>query len=99
MDISKYKKADVLRILYNNSRPLGMGKLHFTPEEMTKEEAQAEIDSGYTYFDYIKGRVMKIDISSDELRTELYNRDNGEGAAERALSVLEKPKRMIRISE
>ena len=89
MDISKYDKADVLRVLYNNSGPLGMGILHFTPKEMTREEAQAMLDTGQTYFDYVKGRVMKIDLSSDELGTEVYNRDNGNDAAEKALAVLD----------
>ena len=89
MDISKYSKSDVLRILYNNSKPQGMGFLHYIPEDMTKEEAQAMLDAGQTYFDYVHGRVMKIDLSNNELRTALYNRDNGPDAAENALSVLD----------
>jgi sarcosine oxidase delta subunit len=28
---------------------------------------------------------MKVDLSTDELRTYLYNRDNGDGAAEKAI--------------
>jgi hypothetical protein len=38
MDISKFDKADVLRLLYNNAKPLGMGFLDDTPEDMTKEQ-------------------------------------------------------------
>lgn len=34
------------------------------------------------YFDYLKGRVMKIDLAKDEVDTRLYNRDNGSNAAE-----------------
>ena len=49
------------------------------------EEARKILDAGQTYFDYLKGRVMKIDLSRDEVDTQLYNRDNGPGAAERAL--------------
>lgn len=37
------------------------------------------------YFDYLKGRVMKIDIAPDEIDTRLYNRDNGRDAAEDAI--------------
>lgn len=37
------------------------------------------------YFDYLKGRVMKVDLSKDELDTRLYNRDNGPNAAEDAI--------------
>lgn len=88
MDISKLNKADALADLYNNSRPLGMGFLHFDPQPMTSAEA-AELLKTKTYFDYLKGRVMKVDLSGDELRTALYNRDNGDGAAERALAHLE----------
>lgn len=89
MDISKYSKADVLRVLYNNSKVQGLGFLHYIPEDMTKKEAQAMLDAGQTYFDYVQGRVMKIDLSSSELGTALYNRDNGPDAAENALLVLD----------
>ena len=85
MDISKFDKADVLRVLYNYAKPQGMGLLHYNSEVMAKEIAQAIIDTGQTYFDYLRGRVMKIDLSTNELKTALYNRDNGEGAAERLL--------------
>jgi len=89
MDISKLNKADVLATLYNNSKPQGMGFLHFQPARMTREEAQKILDeSNGKYFDYVRGRVMKISLKGDELRTELYNRDNGPEAAETALSVL-----------
>ena len=37
------------------------------------------------YFDYVNGRVMKSDLSGDEFDTWGYDRDNGEGAAEKAL--------------
>lgn len=37
------------------------------------------------YFDYFKGRVMKVDLTGDVLSTWLYDRDNGAGSA---LSVL-----------
>ena len=54
---------------------------------MTEAEAQELLDSGQTYFDYLKGRVMKIDLSGDsELDPRLYDRDNGAGAAERAIA-------------
>ena len=35
------------------------------------------------YIDYFSGRVFKADISGDIFETGLYNRDNGNGAAER----------------
>lgn len=68
---------------------------------MTKEEAQSLIDgetmeTDYSvsrgemgrdslYFDYLYGKVMKIDLSKDTLGVSLYDRDNGHGAAYKAL--------------
>lgn len=54
------------------------------PTPMSAEEARALLAHG-TYFDYVKGRVLKVDLSGDEVETWLYDRDNGEGAAEKAL--------------
>lgn len=85
MNIRGMDKAVVLAGLYNGARPQGMGFLQYDPKPMTVEEARKILDAGQTYFDYLKGRVMKIDLSRDEVDTQLYNRDNGPGAAERAL--------------
>ena len=59
IDLTGLDKAEVLAALYNASRPLGMGFIHYDPAPMGKEEA-AEYLEGGTYFDYLKGRVMKI---------------------------------------
>ena len=85
IDISNLNKADVLAALYNNSRPLGMGFLQSDPQPMKAEEAQELLDSGQTYFDYLKGRVMKIDLKTDQLYPGLYDRDNGEGSVKRVI--------------
>lgn len=61
-----------------------MGFLHFDPTPMTTEQAARLLES-QTTFDYLKGRVMKVDLKGDDLSTSLYDRDNGEGAALRAL--------------
>ena len=90
MNISKFDKAEILAALYNSARPQGLGHLHFTPEDMTVEEARQLLSErgDRPYFDYLHGRVMKVRLYGDELQTALYNRDNGEGAAERALEGL-----------
>lgn len=89
MNISHLSKAKVLAALYNGSKHQGLGFLQAKPGEMTEEEAQALLDQNtYMYFDYLHGKVMKIDLSTDELNTRLYDRDNGEGAAERIISKL-----------
>jgi len=86
VSIAGLDKALVLAALYNNSKPLGMGYLHFTPEPMTKEEAAVLLDDSTSkYFDYLKGRVMKVKIAGDELEPWLYDRDNGQGAAAAAI--------------
>lgn len=91
LDISGIGKAEALRRLYNHARPQGLGMLHFEKESMSVEEAQQLIDSGRDadgriYFDYLKGRVLKVDLSGDSVSPRLYDRDNGFGAAEHALS-------------
>lgn len=87
VDISKVNKAKLLAALYNKSRPLGMGFLHYNPAQMTEQEA-AELLKVQTDFDYLKGRVMKVDLSGDILETWCYNRDNGDNAAENIIKNL-----------
>jgi hypothetical protein len=86
IDISKLNKAEVLAVLYNASRPLGMGFLQYNPAPMTKEQAEELLKDG-TYFDYLKGRVMKVDIQ-DQLDPWGYDRYNGTGAAASAIEAL-----------
>lgn len=91
ISIKGLDKAKVLAALYNNAKPQGMGFLHYTPKPMDEEEAQEVLNSGQTYFDYVLGRVMKVDLQSDEeFDPRLYNRDNGAGSAERAIATLRK---------
>jgi hypothetical protein len=85
IDISGYDKADVLAALYNNSKPLGLGILHYDPSSMTAEEARLLLNE-HTYFDYLKGRVMKVDLSGNAIDPWGYDRDNGDGAAFHAIS-------------
>lgn len=88
MHISGLDKAAVLAALYNASRPQGMGFLAYKAEPMTVDAARELLNDGYHYFDYLYGRVMKVDLAGDELETRLYNRDNGQNAAENALAEL-----------
>lgn len=55
---------------------------------MTLGYAQEIIDSGQNYFDYLHGRVMKIDLAGDELDPWAYDRDNGQGAAQEVVNSL-----------
>lgn len=84
-------KAQILARLYNASQPQGLGFLHFNAEPMTEQQAQDLLVrcNGNNYFDYLQGRVMKVDIDEAANRVDgwarLYDRDNGPGAGERAL--------------
>jgi len=54
---------------------------------MTEEQAQEILDSGLDYFDYLFGRVMKVNLGKQgetivDLDFSLYNRDNGKGKGE-----------------
>ena len=87
ISIKNKNKGAVLAALYNNSKPQGMGLIHFTPENMTVEQGEKLIEEisedkfDPNYFDYLQGRVMKVDLSKDEFDPRLYDRDNGEDAA------------------
>jgi hypothetical protein len=92
VDISGLDKAEVLAALYNHANPQGRGLLKFDSNSMTVEEARQILASGQICFDYLRGRVMKIDLSKKFLDTRLYDRDNGPFAAENAiLEELTKP--------
>lgn len=88
INLKGLNKADVLAALYNASKPQGMGFMQYDPRPMTREQAQILLDEGQTDFDYLIGRVMKIKLSGNELDPQGYDRDNGRGTAERAISSL-----------
>lgn len=84
IDIKDLDKAEVLAELYNSSQVQGMGFLAAKPGEMTAEEARNLIADG-AYFDYLYGKVMKVNLEGDSFDGRLYDRDLGEGAAQRAV--------------
>lgn len=91
IDIKGLNKAEVLKALYDGSHIQGMGFMQAVPDGfVTVEHCQQLLEeTAYPYFDYLYGRVMKIDLSSDESFEErLYDRDNGPGAAQRVIDRL-----------
>lgn len=93
MDISGLDKAAVLAALYNRARPVGAGFFEYRFAPMTVEVAQQLLNSGQTYFDFLNGRGMKIDLSGelwgdDEVGVLSYNGYNGDNAAEKAVAEL-----------
>lgn len=88
IDIKGLDKAEVLSGLYNNSRVIGYGAMFVSDKDMTMEEAR-ELLEHTTYFDYLHGKIMKVDLKSDiEFDERLYDRDNGKGSAERVIQKL-----------
>ena len=59
--------------------------MHAAEEGTVTVESCAELLEKYTQFDYLHGRVLKVDLSGDEFDERLYDRDCGEGAAQRAV--------------
>ncbi len=82
VDISKCDKPALLIALYEHARPLGMGFLRATNKPLTREMAE-EMLEGQTYFDYVAGRPLKVDLKGPLMKTWLYDRDQGEGQAAR----------------
>lgn len=95
LDISQADKVEVFAALYNKARVQGLGFLHAEAGDLDRKAAgvlMLQGDDGVhlpgddpLYFDYVKGRVMKVDLSGNTFSTRLYDRDNGYGAAARAL--------------
>lgn len=82
IDISDIDAAEVLVELYDNAGSPGLGPLHRRDKGMKIDEARKLIEvSGR--FDYIRGRVLKVDLRDGKLKfARLYDRDNGDGAAQ-----------------
>ena len=55
------------------------------PDGVVTVEHCAGLLEKQTYFDYLHGRVLKVELSGDEFDERLYDRDCGEGAAQRAV--------------
>ncbi len=91
MNIAGLDKAAVLAALYAVAKPRIEDHPAYTPGPMNAgQAAQALAEKPLQYFDFVGGRFMKIDIHLETVDTFLFNRDNGEGAAEKAIAALRK---------
>ena len=103
VSIAGLDKAEVLMVLYNHSHPVGMGFFQALPGDMTLEEAKKEFANGDDhdrmfgplvssrgqYFDYLRGRPLKLNLSEDTFDPRLYDGDNGgSGTAARLIKEL-----------
>jgi hypothetical protein len=90
LDISGLDKATLLAALWNNATapPAWFKHSGPTPSFLSKTEAaQILATMGYD-FDYLKGRILKLNLSADEFHFWLYDRDNGSGMAKRVVDNL-----------
>lgn len=88
VNIKGLDKAAVLVALWNHSHAQGFS--FFNERTLTLSEAEAMVNSNIKKnialnFDYVNGRVIKCDITGDEFDPWLYDRDCGDGAAQRAI--------------
>lgn len=87
INITGLDRAAVLASLFNNSQQQGMGFLQPRgAQPLSIEEAAGILAANpHGYFDYLHGRVLKVDLSGDDIDPWLYDRDNGQGALARAI--------------
>ena len=86
IDITGLDKAEVLKVLFDNSKQQGLGFMDATGAMPLEIKEARKLVNNQIYFDYLRGRVMKVDISKNDFNPRLFDRDNGEGAAERAIN-------------
>jgi hypothetical protein len=89
IDIANIPKSRVLAALFNASFQQGMGLMDTSGrQDMTEEEAE-ECCAKSLRFDYLRGRVLKVDLRGDKLDPRLYDRDNGQDAAYQAIQKIQ----------
>lgn len=85
VNITGLDKAKVLKALHDNSKAQGMSYLHL--RELSLEECEKIVTTDLS-FDYLAGKVLKVDISGDSFDPWGYDRDNGECAAQLAINTI-----------
>ena len=100
VSIKDIPKVDVLMALWKASRMQGMSFIAYLQTgDLTRKAAEEYIElarrtnpdgTESIYFDYLNGKVIKVDIGQDEFDPRLYDRDNGENAAQRAIDGIQK---------
>jgi hypothetical protein len=87
--ITGLKKEYVLAALFNNTKQQGLGILDRSGIScMTINDAITTIQKNGLKYDYLRGRVMKVDLEKDTFDEWDYDRDNGLGAAENAIALI-----------
>lgn len=90
ISIKGLNKAEVLKALYDGSHVQGLGFLQAVPAGTVTVKHCEELLKKDTYFDYLYGRILKVDLSKDEFWEGLYDRDCGYSAAQIAIDSITK---------
>ncbi|KAJ0417068.1 hypothetical protein BJY00DRAFT_316183 [Aspergillus carlsbadensis] len=81
VSIKDLPKLPLLHALWQHSPPaIFYENRNVPPPSWDAEEAQQIAKRFNWSFDYVRGRVIKSDLSGDEVNPEWYDRDNGKGA-------------------
>jgi hypothetical protein len=92
IDIHDLNKVEVFSALYSRSKVQRMGHVGFaasgSKNELDFEEAERLYNAHKGRFDYVNGRVMKVDLTRDSFDPFLYDRDNEENAAQGVIDSL-----------
>lgn len=81
IDISGLDKYEVTAALHAGTHSQGLGVLHDTGA-LTADELRTAFPDGIPeYFDYLRGRVMKVGLTKDSFNPRGYDMDNYPGAA------------------
>ena len=92
MDISGLDKKEVLKALYSAAKnPEILDRLKVNDPRfstLSDDEATKICSKKFIDIDYLNGKSMKINLSGNEVDTFLYNRENGDSAAENAIQSL-----------
>ncbi|KAL4912091.1 hypothetical protein BDW62DRAFT_206810 [Aspergillus aurantiobrunneus] len=80
---------ELLHALWEASPPAIFYEASFIPPpEWDEEKARCQIEKGDGHFDYVQGRVIKLNLSGLEVNPSGYDRDNGQGAVAKVVQGL-----------
>lgn len=88
VSISGLDKAKVLLALYRGSRAQGVGILTAMVSDAVSLKDAQQLVKKQLSFDYLQGVVLKVNLAEDSFDPWGYDRDNGQGAAQRVIDSL-----------
>jgi hypothetical protein len=88
ISIEGLDKSSVLAALWNSAQqPPEWFEHHSGATHMSREQAAAHLQA-HDGFDYLDGRILKMNLSGDAFDPWGYDRDNGAGLAARVIAHL-----------